>query len=85
MYLTAFFSALIPLALPIAAFGLILTYYVDKYRLLRVCRKPNSLGEDLGDIMHKFALGYPVFYGLGYLLFQRIINRDNEDSSSYIG
>ena len=52
--LTCFYAPAMPLSIAIAIFGLILTYWVDKYLLLRRTALPTSLGDELSRAMIEY-------------------------------
>jgi len=66
---TAFFTPLIPLLPAISIVGLLFQYWIQKYKLLRICKIPESMGETLAMavsanipfIMFLYALGQYIF------------------------
>ncbi len=50
VFVTLAFSSGMPLLLPFAFFALALSYWIDKYALLRVYAKPPSMGDDLHQV-----------------------------------
>lgn len=68
LYSTAF-----PLGIPVSMGGLILTYWTDKYMLLRRHSMPNKLSADLAFEMNDTLELVPVFYAIGNLVFMYII------------
>lgn len=77
-----FYAPLIPMALPIACIGSLLTYMSYKYMLLRVHKMP----EMFGDLMATFFAGLmPVIlcvWAASYWIFVKEINRAFQKSFS---
>ena len=81
-YFSLFLFPLFPYAPLIAVTGLLLNYAVDKYILLRRCKRPDYLSGDLGFvILYIMAFGW-MTYILGNLLFT--FNFNTYANESYI-
>lgn len=65
---TASVSPFIPIGVPLSIIGLVVTYWVDKYLLLRryVCK--NYISFDLAKSMMKNFKIYAVFFSFGNML-----------------
>ena len=50
VFITLMFCSGMPLLLPIACVTMALTYWVDKYAILRVYAKPPTMGSDLANV-----------------------------------
>ena len=72
MFLCAFYSSVLPLANIIGIVTLFITYWVDKYRLLRRHREPKMLGRKLMHEMMDFLDFIPLFFLAGNIFFFRL-------------
>jgi len=72
MFLCAFYSSIIPIANLIGVFTLFLSYWVDKYQLLRRHKEPKMLGRKLMYEMMDFLDYLPLFFIAGNILFFRL-------------
>jgi hypothetical protein len=80
LFLTSiFFHPILPISIPIALCGLIFSYWVDKYLLLRRHARP----EQMSGLMAKFIanlLPYFAFlWSLNLLLFNRTLYKEFYD------
>jgi len=69
MLLVGFYAPALPSVLILASIGLILTYWADKYILLRRIGLPNSMDNDLTKLMVEYLEWTPFMYALGNLVF----------------
>ncbi len=67
--LVGFYAPALPSVLVLAGIGLILSFWADKYILLRRVALPNTLDNDLTTLMIEYIEWTPVMYALGNLLF----------------
>jgi len=49
MFLTAFYAVALPWGIALGIVNLILTYWVDKWQLLRRRREPDMIGKEVMD------------------------------------
>jgi hypothetical protein len=69
LLLTAiFYAPLIPLALPIALVGLCLSYWVDKFNLLRIYRVPEVMNGELAKFISNLIPYFTILWSLAYVL-----------------
>ena len=66
-----FYAPLIPLALPIACIGSLLTYMSYKYMLLRVHKMPEMFGDLMATFFASLMPAILVVWALSYLIFVR--------------
>jgi hypothetical protein len=67
VFITLTFAAGLPLLMPIACASMLLTYWVDKYALLRLYARPPSMGDDIAQVcypsspagLYRFSAGSP--------------------------
>ena len=69
-----FYAPLIPLALPIACIGSLLTYMSYKYMLLRVHKMPEMFGDLMATFFASLMPAILVVWALSYWIFVRQIN-----------
>jgi hypothetical protein len=50
IFITMTFCSGMPLLIPIACVSLMLTYWVDKFAVLRVYAKPHNMGGDMARV-----------------------------------
>lgn len=67
--LVGFYAPALPSVLVLAGIGLILSFWADKYILLRRVALPNTLDNDLTTLMIEYIEWTPVMYALGNLVF----------------
>lgn len=77
LFLTAiFFHPLLPISIPIAVFGFLFSYWVDKILLLRVHKIP----EQMSGLMAKFIANlipyFAFLWSLNLLLFYRTLYKE---------
>ena len=63
--ISVLFLPMIPIGIPITIFGLVIYYWLMKYKLLRITKKPRYTSEQLGLTMSYIAQFGIVFYGVG--------------------
>jgi len=68
MFLLAFYSPFVPLGLPVGLFGMIITYYIDKYTFVARSGTPLELGKELSKLMTDYLEFFPFFFALGNLV-----------------
>jgi hypothetical protein len=73
MLFTAFYATLVPIGILFSLVGLFLTYWTDKYMLLRRHCRPNALGKDLAEEMADFLELILVSFCAGNLIFEKIV------------
>jgi hypothetical protein len=69
MFLCAFYASVLPLGSIIGILTLFVTYWVDKYRLLRRHKEPKMLGRKLMYEMMDFLDYIPLFFLAGNYFF----------------
>ncbi|CAI2384085.1 unnamed protein product [Moneuplotes crassus] len=69
LIITCFYTPLIPLLAIISFFGLIYKYWVEKYVLLRRCKIPQELGEQMAIMFIGVIPLCLFFYSLGQFIF----------------
>jgi hypothetical protein len=69
VWLTAFYATLIPIGLVISLSGLIVTYWVEKYLLLKRSSYPKAMGAALPKSILELLEVTPLFYAIGSLIF----------------
>lgn len=64
MYICAFYADVIPIALLLGLLSLLVTYWIDKYNLLRrrsvVCNMSSDLAHDMVDILEYCLILFAV-------------------------
>jgi hypothetical protein len=68
-----FFHPILPLSIPIGAFGLILLYMSNKYVLLRTAKCPEELSELLAEYFANLLPWAIFLWSLSMFLFYRVI------------
>lgn len=64
-----FYCHLSPVILFYLAANLVVFYLVNKYRVLRMCKIPDFLDENVFETIVGFTLNIPLFYGVSAILF----------------
>ncbi|KRX03843.1 hypothetical protein PPERSA_04638 [Pseudocohnilembus persalinus] len=82
MWMTGFYSPLLPLLQIITVFALCLTYWVDKLLLFKRYARLPLLSRDLNKQMIELLEYYPLSLSIGNIFFQNIIN-DGYNVSGY--
>ena len=77
VWLAAFYAPLLPVGLPISFVGLVITYWVNKYLLLRRYVKPLELGQGLSFWMSEYLELTPFFFAAGNFIFRTLIVIDD--------
>jgi len=72
MLFTAFYASVVPVGILFSIAGLIITYWTDKYLLLRRHCRPNALGKELAEDMADFLELFFVSLTAGNLIFEKI-------------
>lgn len=70
---TAFFSSLNPIYILISILGLVLTYWSDKYFILRRAQEPILLSSELNTFLSAFLAFVPMCISLGGLTFKMFL------------
>lgn len=81
MFLTAFYTPLIPLALIYALIGIFLIYWVDKYTLLRRRTVKSALGVKLSLEMTDLLEWFLPIFCFSNILFEYIVIPPNKNES----
>lgn len=68
--LTAFYTPLSGLYIPISMFGLLLTYWVDKHLLLRRYQEPPLLSPVINQVLSSYLDYIPLCLALGGIVFK---------------
>ena len=72
--LATFFTAVLPLVLPVTIAGLVAVYFVHKYILLRRCKPPvvkdTAIAKQMLDILDLI----PLSYAIGNITLQELMN-----------
>jgi len=77
LLLTAFYAPAMPIAIFFSLFGLLLTYWSDKYLFLRRNALPPALGHELNTSMLEYLDLMVLFWALGnYLFFGALVRTD---------
>jgi uncharacterized protein YacL len=71
----AFYAAIFPVGAIITAIGIIITYFISKYQLLKNCAIPRHSFR-LGKLVTIIAATFPFIYSIGYVV-NLIIYRQN--------
>lgn len=74
MWLTCFYTSLIPTAMYILLIGLILTYMSEKYLVLRRYKRPERLNQSLHSISIEYFEFAPLLLSIGNIFSQCIIH-----------
>ena len=78
LILTAtFFHPLMPLSIPIAFLGFLLSYWVNKYNLLRVVERPDQMSGLLPIFFANLIPWIGFFWALSLSLFYRTLFTNN--------
>eukprot|EP01017_Pseudomicrothorax_dubius_P049142 TRINITY_DN9094_c0_g1_i9.p1 TRINITY_DN9094_c0_g1~~TRINITY_DN9094_c0_g1_i9.p1 ORF type:complete len:714 (-),score=160.72 TRINITY_DN9094_c0_g1_i9:100-2241(-) len=78
MLFTAFYCPVVPLATLISACGLILTYWVDKYVLLRRAKEPPALSGELSMEMTEVLEYILPAFAIGNIVFEQFLLSSGE-------
>lgn len=81
LLMTAFYACLFPLALPISLIGVFISYWTDKYLLLRRHKKPQELSSDICEEMFETIELVPFVYALGNVIFMKLTTEGGVDSN----
>jgi len=77
--LASFYAPAIPFALIFSLVGLLLTYWADKYVLLRRIALPKSLNNDLTNTMVEYLEWMAFMFSLGNLMFMYTLKDSQSD------
>lgn len=61
MWITAFYAPLIPIAIPISIGALLISYWIEKYLILRRYKRPPIISSDLNKQMTELLEIIPFF------------------------
>lgn len=70
-----FYSPIVPVAIPIALGGSIISYYTYRYMLLRVHKMPEMFGDSLATIFASLMPILMIVWAVAYIVFVTEINR----------
>jgi hypothetical protein len=84
LWLTAFYTPVFPLGVPIMLSGLIVMYWNEKNILLRRAAHPPQLGARIGQIIIGAVEITPLIYSIGSLIFSFYATRFNVVVDFYI-
>lgn len=73
MFTTAFYSPLLPIGLGYTVFGLLITYWIEKYKLLRERVVDFNLSEHLSSDMTEILELFLPIYCIANLIFEYMI------------
>ena len=76
MLFTGFYANLVPAGILISLIGLFITYWTNKYMLLRRHSRPKALGKESTEEMSNFLGLFFMSFTAGNLIFDRIILDD---------
>jgi len=76
MLFTGFYANLVPIGIAISLAGLFMTYWIDKYLLLRRHSRPKALGKESIEEMSNFLELFLISFTVGNLIFDRIVRDD---------
>ena len=68
--LTAFYTPLNPIVIPITFFGFILNYWVDKYLIFRRHKDPEQLSPHINKVLSNYLDSVPLCLALGGIVFK---------------
>ena len=61
MWMTAFYASLTPIGIPISMFALLISYWVDKYLIIKRYKRPLIISADLNKEMTDLFEMVPLF------------------------
>lgn len=70
-----FYSPIVPLAIPIALGGSIVSYLTYRYMLLRIHKMPEMFGDSLATIFASLMPILMIAWAVAYIIFMNEINR----------
>lgn len=73
IWTAAFYTSVMPIGILISLIGIIISYWTDKYLLLRRHTRIWILGSELNDAMLQYLEFVPFFMSIGNILFHLLI------------
>ena len=73
MWFTSFYSSIIPFGIFCSLINVVLTYFLDKYLILRRYARTPLLSSDLNNAMVESLEYCPFFMSLGSIFFHKIL------------